>query len=139
MLTSNSDKNVLILTIARCASSFYQHQIATERKITNFGEDMVIPNKSVVKVRLDKFFMYPDFRCSIFGWGCANIWRMQAHVVYQVRLFQSRIFVFAVQKKKIESLLADCLANSGMAGLPGKDGLPGLQGPPGMISNTVLA
>ena len=61
MLTSNSDKNVLILTIARCASSFYQHQIATERKITNFGEDMVIPNKSVVKVRLDKFFMYPDF------------------------------------------------------------------------------
>ncbi len=53
--------NVLILTVARCASTFYQHHIAIERKIKNLGEQMIVPNKSVVKVRLDKFFMYPDF------------------------------------------------------------------------------
>ncbi len=53
--------NVLILTVARCASTFYQHHIAIERKIKNLGEQMIVPNKSIVKVRLDKFFMYPDF------------------------------------------------------------------------------
>tara|TARA_Y100000022_G_scaffold168229_1_gene153305 strand:+ start:33 stop:635 length:603 start_codon:yes stop_codon:yes gene_type:complete len=53
--------NVLILTVARCASTFYQHHIAIERNIKNLGEQMIVPNKSVVKVRLDKFFMYPDF------------------------------------------------------------------------------
>lgn len=53
--------NVLILTVARCASTFYQHHIAIERTIKNLGEQMIVPNKSVVKVRLDKFFMYPDF------------------------------------------------------------------------------
>ena len=56
-----SDNNVLIVTVARCASTFYQHDIAIKRKIKNFGEQMVVPNKSVVKVRLDKLFMYPDF------------------------------------------------------------------------------
>ena len=49
--------NVLILTVARCASTFYQHHIAIERNIKNLGEQMIVPNKSVVKVRLDKFFM----------------------------------------------------------------------------------
>ena len=53
--------NVLILTVARCASTFYQHHIAIEKKLKNLGEQMIVPNKSVVKVRLDKFFMYPDF------------------------------------------------------------------------------
>ncbi len=56
-----SDNNVLILTVARCASSFYQHHIAIERKLENLGEQMIVPNVSVIKVRLDKFFTYPDF------------------------------------------------------------------------------
>ena len=55
------NKNVLIVTVARCASSFYQEQIAIERKIINFGEKKLVPNKSIVKVRLDKFFTDPDF------------------------------------------------------------------------------
>ena len=53
--------NVLIFTVARCASTFYQHHIAIERKLENLGEQMIVPNASVIKVRLDKFFMYPDF------------------------------------------------------------------------------
>ena len=53
--------NVLILTVARCASTFYQHHIAIEKKLENLGEQMIVPNKSVIKVRLDKFFLYPDF------------------------------------------------------------------------------
>ena len=53
--------NVLIFTVARCASTFYQHHIAIERNLENLGEQMIVPDTSVIKVRLDKFFTYADF------------------------------------------------------------------------------
>ena len=53
--------NILIVTVARCASTFYQHHIAIERKLENLGEQMIAPDGSVIKVRLDKFFTHPDF------------------------------------------------------------------------------
>jgi len=53
--------NVLILTVARCASTFYQHHVSIEKKLKNWGEQMIVPDEAVIKVRLDKFFTYPDF------------------------------------------------------------------------------
>ena len=42
--------NVLILTVARCASTFYQHHIAIERKIKNLVLASSLIDKSVTKL-----------------------------------------------------------------------------------------